>query len=124
MAEEILKKPGDILFNKLVLFSPNQNKYINLDDYLVEINIYENMLSSVMTGSITLADSRNLIKDFPLIGEEILYVDVKTPTLDAESNLDKIFRVYSITDKTKAIAMKDKIRWYMCNHDDSLILNC
>jgi hypothetical protein len=21
-------------------------------------------------------------------------------------------------------AMKDKIRWYMCNHDDSLILNC
>jgi len=100
MTEEILKKPGDILFNKLVLFSPNQNKYINLDDYLVEINIYENMLSSVMTGSITLADSRNLIKDFPLIGEEILYVDVKTPTLDTESNLDKIFRVYSITDKS------------------------
>lgn len=100
MAEEILKKPGDILFNKLVLFSPNQNKYINLDDYLVEINIYENMLSSVMSGSITLADSRNLIKDFPLIGEEILYVDVKTPTFDPENNLDKIFRVYSITDKS------------------------
>ena len=30
----------------------------------------------------------------------------------------------NIWSLVELFAMKDKIRWYMCNHDDSLILNC
>ena len=102
MSEEIFKNPGDVIIQQLILYSPTQNKFISLNDYLVELNIYESIYSQVMTGSITLTDSKNLIRDFPLIGEEILFVDFRTPTFDADSNFSKLFRVYSITDLTYA----------------------
>ena len=102
MSEEIFKNPGDVIINQLILYSPTQNKFISLNDYLVELTANSNIYSQVMTGSITLTDSKNLIRDFPLIGEEILFVDFRTPTFDANSNFSKLFRVYSITNLSYA----------------------
>ena len=102
MTIESFKFAGDVVMNSLTLASPNRSKFLNIKDYLVELNIYESIFTPGLTGTLTLTDSRNLIKLFPLIGEELLFVDFVTPGIDADRNITKVFRVYSISDKLYA----------------------
>ena len=90
-----LAYPGQVVFHYLKLFS-SQSVVVDLQDYLVEINIFEDIFSNFLHGQIMLSDSRNLIAKMPLIGNEYLAIKVETPTLGVP--IEKIFRVYSITD--------------------------
>ena len=102
MTQEIVQLPGSIQINDIVLASLDNAKYVSLTDYLVELNIYESIFAPGVTGTITLSDSRNLIREFPLIGEEILFVNVRTPALQEDLSIYKAFRIYSIDDKVYA----------------------
>lgn len=99
MSEEIYKNSGDVLINQLTVYAPSRGKFLHVTDYLVELNIFESIFSPVITGTLTVTDSRNIIKDFPLIGEEYLYINFKTPAFKPEDNFAKLFRIYSISDK-------------------------
>jgi hypothetical protein len=99
MNQEILQAPGQIELNEIKLISFNKGTYINLLDYLVELNLYESMFDPVVTGSILLSDSTNLASFFPLVGDEYLFVNVKTPTLTDEYSIYKTFRVFSVENK-------------------------
>lgn len=96
MTEEILQSPGDVRITRLILVS-SEGKYLNILDYLVELNIYESIFSPGVTGSLTLGDSRNLIKSFPILGEELLLVEVTTP--GSGITIEKLFRIHSLLDK-------------------------
>lgn len=78
MNDEILQSPGDVRIKRLILVSA-VGKFINVLDYLVELNIYESIFKPGLSGTLTLGDSRNLIKDFPILGEELLIVEFTTP---------------------------------------------
>jgi len=98
-----LQTPGEVSIEELQLVSPT-GKSIFLLDYLVELNLYESIFSNVMTGEIILSDSANLIKYFPIIGEEYLSVKLKTPGFNNEKNviIEKVFRVFSVEDRILA----------------------
>jgi hypothetical protein len=83
-----LQTPGEISIEELSLIT-NNGKSIFLLDYLIELNIYESIFSNVLTGEIILSDSANLIKYFPITGEEYLSVRLRTPGFD-DSNKYKI----------------------------------
>lgn len=102
MEEEILEAPGQVLLDNLVLISFKTGNYLQIQDYLVEMNIYESIFSPTVSGEIILTDSRNLIKDFALLGDEYLSVTVRTPTLSTERSISKIFRIYALEDKRYA----------------------
>jgi xanthine/uracil permease len=68
MAEEILRQPGQIEIDDLLLVSFKTGTVVNLIDYLIEIVIYESIFTPFVTGEILLSDSRNLIKDQELLG--------------------------------------------------------
>ena len=91
--EEQILSPGNVKINRLYMVSLNRGRYIDLRDYLAELNIYENLFSPGISGTITLSDSRNLIKDLPILGEELLLVDFKTPTFDDNLSIYKTFRI-------------------------------
>jgi len=99
MSEEILQASGDVLIEKITIVSAIRGKYLDVLDYLVEVNLYESIFSPTLTGSLTLSDSRNLIRDFPILGEELLVLQVRTPTLDKELAISKTFRIHGIRDK-------------------------
>jgi len=96
--EEIYQNPGDVLISQLELISP-LGTVVSLKEFLVELNIYESLFSSTLTGSIVLSDSRNLLKELPILGEELLVVEIRTPTFEKELSIYKTFRVYSVKDK-------------------------
>lgn len=95
--EEILQSAGDVLIEKILLIS-SSGKIVSIADYLIELNIYESIFNPSLSGTLTLGDSSNLIKTLPIIGDELLLLEIKTPTLN--SKISRTFRIYSIQDKT------------------------
>ena len=87
---------GSIDFQELGLFA-NNGRFMDIKDFCVELNIFEDLFSNALNGNILISDSRNLLKELPIIGEEYLYVKFKTP--NTEVYIDKIFRIYSVTNR-------------------------
>lgn len=93
-----LQSPGDVDIQELFLVTAKGN-YINLDSYLMEFNIYEDLFSNTLSGDIAISDSRNLIKELPIMGDEFIVIKFKTPDYPSELSISKTFRVVSITDR-------------------------
>ena len=99
MAEEILRQPGQIEIDDLLLVSFKTGTAINLIDYLIELVIYESIFTPFLSGEILLSDSRNLIKDQELLGDEFLYVNVRTTSFSSDKAISKVFKIYSLDNK-------------------------
>ena len=98
VSQETLQSPGDISIDQIMIFALN-GKYISVIDYLVELQLYESIFSNVLSGELSLSDSRNLIKELPIVGEELLIIKVKTPSLPDRYNISKTFKIYSIENR-------------------------
>lgn len=95
-SQDSLQKAGDVVIESLKLLSVN-NTLTDLDDFLIELNFYEDIFTNFIRGEISLSDSRNLIQTLPIIGEEYLLLKFRTPSFpDA---IEKTFRVYQISDR-------------------------
>jgi hypothetical protein len=70
---------------------------LDVKDYLVELNIYEDIFSNFLTGDLLISDSRNLTKELPILGEEFLVIRLKTPSI--EETINRFFRIYGISDR-------------------------
>lgn len=91
-----LQKAGDVVIESLKLLSLN-NTLTDLDDFLIELNLYEDMFTNFLRGDIAISDSRNLIQILPIIGEEYLLLKFRTPSFpDA---VEKTFRITQVTDR-------------------------
>lgn len=101
MSNEKFQSPGDILIRNLDLIN-SRGLVTSLKENLVELNLYESIFSRTITGSIVLSDSRNLLEKYPILGEELLLIDIKTPTFDNSLAFNKMFRVYSVNNKIYA----------------------
>jgi hypothetical protein len=100
MSEELLQAPGQVNITEMILFSGG--KRLSIIDYLVELNLYESIFNPVVSGTLTLSDSTNLLSLFPLIGEEFIFLNIVTPSLDDGARIFKTFKVYSIANKAYA----------------------
>lgn len=88
--------PGQVDVRQLKLISI-RGVSVDLNDYLIELNLYEDIFSNFLHGQIMISDSNNLLSRMPIIGDEILILSFGTPTL--ERYFEKQFHVYSVTDQ-------------------------
>lgn len=96
-AKTHIQSGGEVNVEELTLIN-TELKYLNIKDYLVELNLYESILSPTLYGSIMVLDSRNLIREFNITGNEYLSVKFKTPNL--QNTISKIFRIYKVSDRS------------------------
>ena len=97
--EQSVQKAGSVIIEELNLISA-ASKIVELKEFLVELNLYEDIFSNTLYGDIVLSDSRNLIDMLPIVGEEYLNVHFYTPTLLEEKQvIRKTFRVYRISKR-------------------------
>jgi len=92
-----LQKAGSVNIEEIKLLSSN-NVEIDLNEFIVEINLYEDLFSSHLYGDIALSDSRNLIDQLPIIGEEFLNLTFFTPGFDSYK-IKKTFRVFRLSNR-------------------------
>lgn len=88
---------GSVDIQTLSLIS-SSGRFENIKDFMSELNIYEDIFSNSLYGTLLMVDSRNLLKEFPIVGDEYLVVKIKTPSTN--SLISKTFRIYSVTDRS------------------------
>ena len=98
IGNERLQRAGQVNIEQLKLVSSN-NEVVDLTEFLVELNIYEDVFSSHLYGEVLLTDSRNLIDKLNIHGEEFLNVKLRTPSFDEKDIIEKTFRVFKISNR-------------------------
>jgi hypothetical protein len=90
--------PGDIELKTCLLYN-YKGDYIDFRHILLEYNIFYDLFSRGTRCELIIADSNGLIELFPIIGEETLVLQYKTPT--SKELITNVFHIYSITDREK-----------------------
>lgn len=93
---------GDFKIEKAQLISPTGGRANLLTDvHIVEINIFEDIFKNAIVGSIIIADTKNVITQLPIMGQEFLRLKIATPTLTSKRDMidfsDTSFAVQRIT---------------------------
>lgn len=95
ISQDMMVKPGDVVIDDITLQSHTGFK-MSLKGIFENVMIYEDIFSNTMSGSITLINSFNIVKNFPIIGAETLTVVYRTPMIGSPP-VKLVFRTYKIS---------------------------
>ena len=101
--QQTLRFAGDVSVGKVRVISQS-GFYQDIANQVSGIQIFEDLLSPFITGTLVVKDSLDLINLFPFVGEEYVELDIKTPTLKT-GNISGKFYIYKMTDREM---LKDK----------------
>lgn len=112
LVDDGLQKPGDVIINQLLLNTASSDVSLDLKPYMMEFHLYEDIFSPTLQGSVIIRDAVNLIGKLPIIGDEVLTVDIQTPwgdmggynksnlgSYDPINKIQKSFSVYAVKDR-------------------------
>ena len=93
---------GDVDIEEALLISPTGNiTDLKRDVVMNEVNIFEDMFKSSITGNIIITDVNNVVTKVPIVGQEYLTLKIKTPTLTLKRDMidftDNPFAVHKVT---------------------------
>ena len=98
-----LRLAGDINLEKVFITSLSSNTYFDIKNQVLTVQIYEDLFSPFITGSLIIKDSLDLINNLPFVGQEYIDFRAYTPTLDKTMKeagvIEGRFYVYKITDR-------------------------
>ena len=97
MPQEELR-PGSISVDGFTLFN-DKGQDFDLKTFITQISIFEDIFSNNLYGVATITDNNNLVGSIPIIGREILNVNVHVPGFE-NSRIDRAFYVYSVQNRT------------------------
>lgn len=99
---ETLIHAGDYKIEQLLITSPTTGESADITEFMLEINLYEDLFSFCMSGNVILADAANLISNLPILGNEYISLKLRTPTLEdtPDNVISKTFQMYAIYDRS------------------------
>lgn len=92
-----LQRAGDITIDK-ILITTTSGFYQDIKNQVIGIQLFEDIYSPFITGSMTILDSLDLLNLFPLVGNEYLELKMFTPTID-KAEVDGKFYIYKMSDR-------------------------
>lgn len=92
--------PGSYKFNKFKIIS-QIGAEVNLERLFVELNIYEDITSPVITGDVIIGDAIGMYNNLPIVGEETIDLNFEsrndgTPEI---KKFSRVFKTYKISAK-------------------------
>jgi len=97
MSAKVLRFAGDVSVNSIKIVTRTGNSQ-NITAQVIGIQIFEDIFSPFITGSMVLKESFDFINLLPFTGEEQIEVDISTPTL-SKGNIKGTFYIYKLTDR-------------------------
>ena len=88
---------GDVSIDKIRVTARNGFSQ-DVTPQVIAIQIFEDIFSPFMTGSLILKESFDLINLIPFAGEEQLELEISTPSLE-NGNIKSKFYIYKLTDR-------------------------
>jgi hypothetical protein len=109
---ESIRFAGDVNIRRLEIVSSSNYK-VDITNQMIGMEIYEDMFAPFTSIAITIRESQDFINALPLRGEEILNMEISTPTFKKEGMFFKgKYYVYSISDR---ILLTDRNSGYTLN---------
>ena len=71
---------GEFKLDKCELIS-STGVSADISAIVAEINIFESIFKTALTGSVVITDTNNLVDNMPIIGQEFLSLKISTPGL-------------------------------------------
>jgi hypothetical protein len=95
--------PGQVEVTRMELHSPSTKTMTDIRYIYTGFNIYEDIFAPFISGAIVIQDALGLLNKLPIIGEELLELEVITPGLEdkPEHKIKGKFYIYKITDREK-----------------------
>lgn len=72
-------EPGLVRIDTCLFISPRKNSSIDVTALVVDLTLYEDIMTPFITGCVTILDASALTEELPLIGEEMMYLEISTP---------------------------------------------
>ena len=94
--DENLLRGGDIKWDDLYITNVKGTR-LDILAICAEINLYEDIYSYSLYGSLVVVDTRNILSEFPIIGQERLFFKCHTPTAK-ETTIDRMFKIVKVSD--------------------------
>jgi hypothetical protein len=98
IGEQGLQRAGEVRIEQLKLIN-SSDEVIDLSEFIVELNLYEDLFKNYLHGNLVLTDSRNIIDKYNIHGEEFLNIKLRTPSFTDSQVIEKTFRVFKLTDR-------------------------
>ena len=99
--KEAIKFAGDVTLRKVEIVGSNSYS-IDISGQIAQINVYEDLFSPFITMSIVVRESVDFISALPLKGEEIINVEIATPSFESKDQIIKgRFYIYKLSDRTE-----------------------
>jgi hypothetical protein len=92
---------------------------VDVRQIMRELNIFEDVYTNCMTGSLFINDTQDIINLLPIIGAEYLIVTVVKP--GTTWKIQKTFRIYKISDRHKNTTGSEDYILHFCSEE--MILN-
>lgn len=95
LSTDYIYRAGDVVVDEIKLVSYSGFE-LDLRKIVGDFSIYEDLYSNQLSGSLVFPDSVNLVKNFPIIGDEDLHITFYTPGVDPKPRSVK-FKVFKIS---------------------------
>lgn len=120
---ESIRFAGDVNIRRLEIVSSTKYK-VDVTNQLAGIEIYEDMFSPFTTLAVTIRESQDFINALPLRGEEILNLEISTPTFKKEDMFFKgSYYIYKISDRILITDRNSAYTLYCISYEALLDLN-
>ena len=104
-----LRFAGDVSIEKCDIFTSGGLRQ-DIAAQVIAIAVHEDIFSPFISGSLTVRESFDLVNLFPFVGEEMVEIEIVTPTLEENKNIRGIFYIYKMTDR---VLLGDKLVAYV-----------
>lgn len=91
------KRPGDYNLIELSLVFSDNTK-LDIVNNAIQIDIYESISASAMTGVILFQDDKGILETFNIVGDEKVIMKLSTSINDEFHTIEKVFSVAKISD--------------------------
>ena len=95
---QYIRNPTDFNLKQLTLITSVGGGAIDLTTFIIELNLYEDIFSSTISGEVVLQDSLGLISTHLLNGTEFIQVQLQKTTKDS-AYISRNYRVYKISKR-------------------------
>ena len=106
--EGTVLRGGDVEVVKLELWSSQHKHKFDLSNIWKNISVYEDIETNYIRGEVTISDSKNILMDVPIITNEKLIVEFKTP-----SHPDSYKFVALVTEITNQVTIRQGMQVYV-----------
>lgn len=111
--DDVWRELGDYKLENLKIIT-NNDQIADIKGNVTEINVFEDIFGVFMSGNLTFTDAAGYVEKLPLVGNEKIELEFKTPGLDDSKKYE--FYVYSIPKcDREGIAANKEVRLNFCS---------